>query len=275
MATPPCSADSNKNNKKKNKTFLKRTLDEHTGSINAICLTNDRQTIVTGSEDHTARIWDVKTEECTALLEGHTNYITSVCVSDEHVFTASADYSIRKWDLKTGECVYEFNGHNSTVNKIIYSQGLLFSGSYDRTARCWNAEHGDCLRTFEGHRRGIYPLLLISNSKTKRTHIDMETSDDILVTGSADFTAKSWGMNSSECLLSYKGHKGAVLSLAVDSTKRTLFTGSTDTTIRVWDLMSGANTKVLEGHQGSVLNLQVIPDTFKYIRFILFTSFYL
>ena len=162
--------------------------------------------------------------------------------------------------------LFEYNGHKSTVNKVVYLQGILFSGSYDRTVRCWHAEEGDCLRTFEGHRRGIYPMLVVSNSKTKRIHVDLESNDDILITGSADFTAKSWGMNSSECLLTYKGHKGAVLCLAVDSTNRTLFTGSTDTTIRVWDLMSGENTKVLEGHQGSVLNLQVnYYDIFLYV----------
>ena len=266
-SSPPNSADSgDAANKKKDKTFLKNTLDEHSGSINAICLTNDRQSIITASEDHTARIWDVRTEECSNLLEGHTSYITSCCVSDEHLFTGSADWSVRKWDLKTGECLFEYNGHKSTVNKVVYLQGVLSSGSYDRTVRCWHAEEGDCLRTFEGHRRGIYPMLVVSNSKTKRTHVDLESNDDILITGSADFTAKSWGMNSSECLLTYKGHKGAVLCLAVDSTNRTLFTGSTDTTIRIWDLMSGENTKVLEGHQGSVLNLQVNHnDIFLYV----------
>ena len=269
--SPPGSADGTKK-KTKDKTFLLKTLDEHTGAINSICLSNDRQTIVTVSEDHTARLWDLKMEECIGVLEGHTSYITNCCVSEEHVFTASADYSVRKWDLKTCECLHEFNGHTSTVNKIIFSQGLLFSGSYDRTARVWDVRSGDLLRVFEGHHRSLFPLLLVSNSKTRRAHVDLDSNDDILITGSADYTAKSWGMNSNQCLVTFKKHTGAVLSLAVDSNNKTLFTGSTDTTICMWDLLSGRHLKTLEGHLATVLNLQV---SFLNLRFRNTADFFL
>lgn len=254
--SPPGSADNSKK-KKKDKTFLIKTLYEHTGAINGICLSNDKQTLVTVAEDHTARLWDIKTEECIGALEGHTSYITYCCVSEEHIFTSSADYSIRKWDFKTCKCLHEFNGHTSTVNKIIYSQGLLFSTSYDRTARCWDTTTGDLLRVFEGHHRSLFPLLLVSNSKTWRAHVDLDYNDDILITGSADYTAKSWGMNSNQCLVTYKKHTGAVLSLAVDSSNKILFTGSTDATICMWDLLSGRYIKTMAGHLATVLNLQV------------------
>lgn len=255
--SPPSSANCALKNQKKNKTFLLKTLEGHTGAINAICMSNDQQKIITVSEDHTGRVWDIKMEECIGVLEGHTSYITNCCVSDDYIFTASADCNIRQWDLKTYECVRIFEGHSSTVNKIIYSQGLLFSGSYDRTARCWDVQTGDLLRTFEGHRRSLFPILLVSNSKRRQTHIDLDSNDGLLITGSADFTAKSWGMNSNKCLVTFKKHTGAVLCLAIDSNNKTLFTGSTDMIICVWDLLSGRHLRSLKGHYATVLNLQV------------------
>ena len=42
----------------------------HSGGVNAAYLTPDGRQAVTVSKDHTARIWDVATANCTAILEG-------------------------------------------------------------------------------------------------------------------------------------------------------------------------------------------------------------
>lgn len=41
--------------------------------------------IVSGSFDHTVKIWDSETGKCLHTLEGHTGYICSVCFSNEIV----------------------------------------------------------------------------------------------------------------------------------------------------------------------------------------------
>ena len=81
-------------------------------------------------------------------------------------------------------------------------------------------------------------------------------------------SAKSWGMNSNECLVTYKGHGGAVNCLAVDGKGKTLFTGSADSTIRSWDLLTGAPIKTFQGHQGAIIQLQVRELSVEYDNLI-------
>ena len=248
---------SKKRNKKTENSFLIKCLEEHSGGINALCLSKDGNTVVTVSEDKSGRLWDTRSEQCVGLLAGHTEYINGVCVSDRYVFTCSADKTIRKYNLETGTILKVFTGHSSTVNRVICSGDLVFSSSYDRTVKCWHGDTGECLRTFRGHKRGVYPLHLVPSETNRGAFIDLDNNDDILVSGSADNTAKSWGMNSNECLITFKGHTGAVICLTVDVKGKLLFTGSADSTVRSWDLLSGVSVNIFSGHQSSVLCVQV------------------
>ena len=256
-----CGTSKNESKKKGDNAHLIKALQEHEDAVNGICISKDKNTVVTVSEDKTGRLWDTTTEECVGILQGHTSYINTVCVSDRYVFSCSADKTIRKWSLESGACLKTFVGHASPVNRVICAGDLVFSSSYDRTVRCWQSDTGECLRTFTGHKRSVYPLLLIPSETNRGTFIDMESNDDILVSGSVDNTAKSWGLNSNECLVTFKGHTGAVLCLATEDRGKFLFTGSADHTTRSWDPMTGAPIRVFSGHQGAIMAIQVSSPT--------------
>ena len=89
----------------------------------------------------------------------------------------------------------------------------------------------------------------------EETHLD--ASKDVLITGSADFTARTWDFETGQGLKTFKGHKGAVTCMSVDPHGKALFTGSTDFTVRSWHIYKGSALKVFEGHQGSVICMQV------------------
>lgn len=57
-------------------------------------------------------------------------------------------------------------------------------------------------------------------------------------------------LKSDSCIL--RGHRGRVLSVAVNSDGNQILSASVDKTIRVWDAFTGACLKVLEGHSDSV-----------------------
>lgn len=256
-----CSKDSKKPEKakkKKDKTFLTKSMEEHDGGINGMCLSQGGSMIITVSEDKTARLWDTKAEECIGTLKDHKGYITSVCASEKYAYTCSSDKTIRKWNIETASLCKTLEGHKSNVHRLILSGKLLFSSSYDTTVRCWNSETGKTLKVFRGHKRAVHPILLVPSETSRGTdNTDIENSDDLLISGSSDNTAKAWEMNSNDCLITFKGHEGPILCLACDNKGKTLFTGSSDCTVRSWDLMTGAPVKVFQGHAGSVLCIQV------------------
>jgi WD40 repeat protein len=180
-------------------------------------------------------------------------------VEDNYVITGSADKTVRKWDMSTCDCVHVFKGHTSLVNRIICTGDFIFTSSYDRTARCWDFDTGECIRVFTGHKRGVYPLIFIpaDDEDVDPVNFDWDGNKDILITGSADFTAKSFSFETGKCLKTFKEHQGAITCMSTDAMGKVLFTGSTDGTVRSWNIIKGEVIKRFEGHQASIICMTV------------------
>lgn len=217
--------------------------------------------VIIGSEDNKARLWSTKTEECECIgiLQGHEDYITCILMEENFVVTGSADKTIKKWDICTCDCVLTFAGHSSPVNRIICTSDFIFSSSYDRTARCWDFDSAECVRIFSGHKRGVYPMVFIpaDEEEVNVDTFDWEGNKDILITGSADFTARSWSFETGKTLKIFKGHMGTITCMGTDPAGHILYTGSTDATVKSWNIVKGENLKTFEGHNAAVLCMSV------------------
>jgi len=253
------------------------TMADHEESINCMCLSEDGSMLVTGSEDATARMWATKTEEteCLGVLKGHSSYINCVAVQDTYVITGGADSTIRKWDMTTCECLFVYEGHSSRIQKILLTGDFIFSSSFDKTARAWlfdvselgeGNEERACIKTFKGHQKGVYPLVFIPASDELGEEENGEgptiRPGDILVTGSADMTARTWSFESSGCLKQFRGHTGAVTTMATDTIGKVLFTAGADSTIKSWNIQSAQLLKTFEGHTRMILQIIVTPKSF-------------
>lgn len=192
-------------------------------------------------------------------FSGHNDYLNCITIEENYVLTGSADKTIRKWDMSTCECVHIFRGHGSLINRIICTGDFVFSSSYDRSARCWDFDTGECVRVFTGHKRGVYPLIFIPADEEDITpeSFDWDGNKDILITGSADFTARTWSFETGKCLKVFREHEGAITCMATDPLGKTLYTGSTDHTVRSWNIIKGDLIKVFEGHQASIICMTV------------------
>ncbi len=88
-------------------------------------------------------------------------------------------------------------------------------------------------------------------------HEENMYSKDIIVTGSLDSSAKTWSVETGECIHTFKGHKGPITCMATDQKGKLLLTGSLDHSIRSWNIMTGQLLKIFNGHQTTVLSLTV------------------
>ena len=71
----------------------KQTLVGHTGSVSGVAFSCDDKWIVTGSQDHSAKVWDAETGQQTLALQGHTAPVTCVAISPngQRIVTGSDD----------------------------------------------------------------------------------------------------------------------------------------------------------------------------------------
>lgn len=134
---------------------LTKTLTGHSDSVWATVISNDGQTLVSGSGDKTIKVWDLPTGKLRYTLKGHTDTVRSLTLSADGktLASSSGDKTIKLWNLQTGKLIRTLRGHSSTVWSVaISSDGkTLVSGSDDDTIKVWNLHTGQLRRILFGH----------------------------------------------------------------------------------------------------------------------------
>lgn len=88
----------------------------------------------------------------------------------------------------------------------------------------------------------------------------ISVNQQIIVSGSYDFTVRVWRMqsqNRSKLVHILTGHTNKVYSVACDELGNRACSGSMDATVRVWDVLTGSCLHLLEGHSSLVGLLQL------------------
>src|SRR5258706_102966 len=117
----------------------------HTKSVQSVSYSPNGARVITGSNDHTIRIWDAESGVVVGEpLTGHNGRVKSVAYSPDgrHIISGSWDHAIRIWDAETGTAAGEpLAGHTHLVQSIAYSSDRqhIVSGSGDKTIRVWDA----------------------------------------------------------------------------------------------------------------------------------------
>jgi len=103
------------------------------------------------------------------------------------------------------------------------------------------------VKTLVGHSDAIFSVALSSDG-------------EILTSGSADRTIKSWNPSTGELQRTLRGHTDAVRSVAISGDSQTLASASGDNTIKVWNLETDELLFTLTGHTGPVWSVAISPD---------------
>lgn len=223
----------------------------HTGIVTVLSITPDGKRCVSGSEDHTIRVWEIGSGQCLRILEGHAKGITSLSITPDSERCVSGDGNgvLRIWDIKSGQFLRTMEGHTKGITSSSISDDgkRCVSGSWDKTLRVWDLESGQCLSTLEGHTEGI-------------TSLSIDPGGKRCVSGDYDCTLRVWDLESGQCLRILEGHAGVVFHLSITPDGKRCVSGSEDTTLRVWDLETGVCLKVLEGHISWITSAIISPD---------------
>ncbi|CEP18911.1 hypothetical protein [Parasitella parasitica] len=246
------------------------------------CLQFDDEKIITGSDDHSINVYDIKTGNLKRVLSGHDGGVWALQYVGNTLVTGSIDRTIRVWDIEKGICRFILRGHSSTVrclkivmpSKIVNPDGsitmepsepIIVSGSRDMTIRVWRLPDlekepqqplSTCLEDDVISQRFL-KYKLVEHEHSVR---DLAVYGNILVSGSYDNNVIVWNIETGKKVHILKGHTMKVYCVAIDPKRRHCISGSLDASVRIWGIDDGECKFVLQGHAILVGLLGLIDD---------------
>lgn len=113
-----------------------RLIQGHSLPVNSLAFSPDGKTLLSGSDDHTIKFWNVKKGEKSNVLEFDYD-ITSVVFSSDGNLFATGDYggNIQLWDFPSNKDIFKERVHSAAVTSVVFSPDgrTLISGSKDST----------------------------------------------------------------------------------------------------------------------------------------------
>ncbi|XP_043921953.1 sterol regulatory element-binding protein cleavage-activating protein isoform X2 [Protopterus annectens] len=99
--------------------------------------------VVTGSQDHTLRVYRLEDSCCLFTLQGHSGGITAVYI-DQTMALASGgqDGAICIWDVLTGSRVSHLYGHRGDVTYLTCTSSCIISSGLDDIINIWDRSTG-------------------------------------------------------------------------------------------------------------------------------------
>lgn len=261
-------------------------LQAHTDVVYGVAFSSTDDLLATSSEDRTIRLWNSH-GECVKILTGHTSWVTAIAFSSTERRLASSDGNgkVKLWDLDRDRS-RDLGAHVGRAVIAFSPNGqILASASLDQTIKLWEVSTGQCFKTLQGYKHLVLSIAFAPDGSFATAHNDgamqvwsadgqrlrsfgrhqswvvsiaYSPDGQHLISGSSDYTAKIWQVETGECLKTLQGHTSRVWSVAV-SLQGIIATGSPDFTIKLWSAV-GECLKTLHGHDCEVWGIAFTPD---------------
>ncbi|KAI2801865.1 hypothetical protein RDWZM_000676 [Blomia tropicalis] len=209
-----------------------------------ICPT-DSNKIATGGNDHTATIFDKKSERIITVLKGHNKKVNSIIYhpNKENVITASIDSQIRVWDIEDSKTQQIIQAHESPITSIsLHATGCyLLSTSNDEQWAFSDIDTGKV-------------LIKVGDQTTNHSLTAAQFHPDGLIfgTGTSESLIKIWDLKERSNVANFPGHSGPISAISFSENGYYLATSADDSVIKLWDLRKLKNFKTIpleEGYQ--------------------------
>uniref|UniRef100_A0A3B3QHK4 Sterol regulatory element-binding protein cleavage-activating protein n=1 Tax=Paramormyrops kingsleyae TaxID=1676925 RepID=A0A3B3QHK4_9TELE len=99
--------------------------------------------VVTGSQDHTVRVYRLEDSCCLFTLQGHSGGITAIYIDQTMVLASGGqDGAICLWDVLTGSRVSHVYGHRGDVTSLVCTTSCVISSGLDDLICIWDRSTG-------------------------------------------------------------------------------------------------------------------------------------
>ncbi|MDX1378871.1 MAG: WD40 repeat domain-containing protein, partial [Anaerolineales bacterium] len=241
---------------------LIRTFKGHTSSVYSLDVSPDSTQFISGSNDNTARIWDIETGETLMVLEMPEDmelsdergvWSAKYLPDGQRIITGDLGGFMYLWDITTGEIIREYEDVRAPIYSIVLNNdgnlALMGTSSGEAYVNLYQVETGKVLRSYFGHTIGIWQAAFSPDGKT-------------IATASIDGTAAIWDLEVPGVV--YKVDlpaSGSGSDIAMHPDGQSFFEVGFDGIIRMREIATGQIIRTFNDNAGRwSLSLAVSPD---------------
>ncbi|KAI1486282.1 WD40-repeat-containing domain protein [Biscogniauxia mediterranea] len=258
----------------------------HKEDIDGLAFSPDSKFLASGSDDHTACIWEVDTGKMQTKLTYHRSHVTTVCFSPDGNFlaTGSTDYTIGIWkQLSPGQWDGGdeerkrpdriLRGHTGMIFSVSFApcgRNLLASVADDEDLRIWDMniaeEPTKANRNVELDQTGGTNIAPTVDSgpghRRSITCLAMSPDGSMIASASSDGVICLWnGQTGTRLCTTIDAHSREVTSLVFSQEGMQLVSASIDNNACVWDVTSMNSPKyLLTGHDSWLRRAIISPN---------------
>ncbi len=228
-----------------------RTLLGHDAAITSLAFSVDSAKLISGSEDKTARVWDLNDEKFGELARftGHAGPVRGVALSSDssQALSGADDNTLKLWTVATGEEVKAFAGHTGPVTAVAFAAtNQPVSASADKSIRVWNPADGAVVRSIA----------------TPAAVVEAAVSHDgaRIAAAGDDKAVRVYQLDNSALLQTLNGHAAPAHSLAFSLDNSRLATGD-NTAAFAWSMVDGRLLQVIPLAQLTTAAYGPTPDS--------------
>lgn len=274
------------------KMYLASVLDKSKGNhrdwVRSLAVSGDGNTLYSGSNDNTFKVWDVSDSNNPVLHKSidtskdRSRYIVyDLVVSSDNksLYFGANDGTINVWSIRDQQnpaLLYDWDSSQGIKYELPSPIALsrdgktLYSSCDNHVVKIWDVS--DISNPVLIQKTPAQPKNPIFDHKVRSLAISSDNKT--LYSGSDDYTLKIWNVsNLSRPILlkaldkSHGVHSSEIYALALSSDNKTLYSGGDDHTIKVWDVSNPSNPVLLKtldksygGHSDWVRTLALSTD---------------
>jgi WD40 repeat protein/serine/threonine protein kinase len=224
-----------------------KIIDGHTGAINSIMFSQDGKSLVSGSLDHTFRIWSVPDGSVVKAIENHSDHINTIAISPDGSTLASGsnDGSIRLWRIQNGTDFRTIQARSVPLILAFNPAGdLLACGFGDGWIDFFDTRNGSVAYSLQEQ---PVPIKLLQFSK----------DGSMLATANQNGAVRLWQLSDRRIISS-------VLAVAADtyavSPDLTYVAANRYSTLNLWQMSDGNPAFIKKGQSNGVISMAFPPD---------------
>ncbi len=224
------------------------TFSRHDGPVNDLAFDPTNNYLATASDDRIVRLFDLETEEITAVFR-HDASVRAIAFNPSGTVLVSGgdDGLLYSWEMATQSNLQTFNVGAPIRDLAYHPTENVVAVASDTAVSFWNLDTLVKINTIP-----------IENGLINQITFSYDGSR--LATASNDGSAILWQYPSGDLLRTFIGHSGSVNDVAFSPDDTFLATAGADRTARIWEVATGANVRIVRGHTGGITAVSFTPN---------------